>query len=388
MGHLTRWFIASFITFVLSVFLLLPQPTYAADVRAGDHISLSQNETNLKDLYLFGSNILVDVPVQNDLVMGGGDINLSGDVQNDLLLGGGNVSVKGRVGNTARVAGGNITIDGPVGNDLAIAGGNLTLTKNASIGGDLLIAGGRINIEGPVRGKVLVRGGDVRLNSSVGGDVTAGEVGTLTLGPQAKIARNLTYTSGKEIQIPSGAVGGKVTFHKSERQQNKQAAAEATGAAIFFKLIIDIIISLLLMYFFRQALAGLFERMRASPVQNGVYGFVFTILAPLAAIVLLILIWLGIASWLFIGLVFIISIYLVKLFLGWLVMRWWKGRDRHTYTLDWKAAVIGPILLTILLFIPVLGWIVAALLFFIAVGALISSLTGYVPRLQGTARKK
>ena len=381
-GFLTVFFVLTLIVFGF------PQQSSAAEVRAGDHISLTQNEKHLKDLYLFGSNIIVDAPVKNDLVTAGGDISINGPVSNDLLIGGGNITVKGTVGNTARIGGGNITIDSPIKNDLVIGGGNVTITKNASIGGDLLVAGGKVDVQGTVHGKILTAGGDITINNAVGGNVTVEHVKQLILGPQASIAGSLIYTSAQKVQqSPSSFVAGKTTFHMQEPKQRENVPAQFLAGMGLYKLIIDIIITLLFIYFFRQGLEKLMQRMKKEPVKSGAYGFAFVLLAPLASFIMLILLWLGLASFLFVGLVWLISLFIVKVFIGWFVIALWnKQQKQHAYVLDWKAGIVGPIVLFIILLIPVLGWLMGAILFFIAVGAFSWSLVDLMPHLQGAKK--
>jgi hypothetical protein len=373
-----------------TLFLLFPQPVKAADVRTGENVILSANQKTLKDLYLFGSTVQLNAPVTNDVVAAGGMIDLTGNITNDVLAAGGNVTIQGKVGNTLRVAGGNVTITGSVTHDLVVAGGNVTVSRNATVGGDLLIAGGQVNVEGPVRGKVLMSGGNVTLNSTVGGNVIGGEVGTLTLGPQAKINGNLTYSSPQPAQNEAGSsVLGKTTYHHVQRQtKSQQEISQAAIGSAVYKLIADIIISLLFIYFFRSGILTILNKIQKSPWKSLGVGFVYMLLAPIASAILLILVWLGLASFLTYGLTLIISIFFANVFVGWWLMSWWERRQKQSYLLDWKAGVVGPIVLFIILLIPILGWLVASLIFLAAVGAFVGELFSFVPQLQGATKKK
>ncbi len=376
---------------ITAVFALLlitsQQPAHAADIRTGDTVILSGNQNNLKDLYLFGGTILLNSPVTNDVVTAGGNINLSGNISNDLLAAGGTITVHGKVGNTARIAGGNITIDGPVAHDLVVAGGNVTVTKNAQIGGDVLVAGGQLDLEGPVQGKILMSGGNVTLNNSVAGNVTAGHLGKLILGPQAKINGNLTYSSQQPATQESGSmVIGQTTFHRVEKQQQKQSAQAITGGS-FYQLFVGIILSILTLYFFRRGVLTVLTEMRQAPWKSLGIGFAYFLLAPLASLILLILFLLGIASFFAYLLILIISMIIADIFVGWWVMSWWNNREKHEYLLDWKAGVIGPLIIFVLSWIPILGWFVTAIIFLIAVGALVAILVSLVPELQGASKR-
>ncbi|MBA3723658.1 MAG: hypothetical protein H0W89_02055 [Candidatus Levybacteria bacterium] len=353
---------------------LITPPIYAADFRAGDEIRITDTNQTLVNPYIFGGAIQVDSPIANELTLAGGDIIINSNVEGSALIAGGNITLAGSVGNNARIAGGDITIDGPIANDLVIAGGNIRLTENATIGGDLIFAGGKLQVDGPVAGKVMINGGDITLNNSVGGNVS-GEIEALTLGSGAKVAGNLSYESPKRAEIAQGAtISGRTDYQLTENDGEDDAAGAFLTTVALYKLVTDIILSLLFVYFFRRALMAVVNRMRGTPLRSGAIGFGYIALVPLAGIFFLFLIWLGLATYLFYFLTLIVGIFIVKLFLGWAVLHWWNRNNKHAYELDWKAAIVGPILLFILLFIPVFGWLAIAILLFMALGALLEAL--------------
>lgn len=374
---------------LVTVSLLFPPPVKAADVRTGETVILPANQKNLKDLYLFGGTVQLNAPVTNDVVAAGGTVNLTGNITGDVLAAGGNVTIHSNVGNTVRVAGGNVTIEGPVKNDLVVAGGNVTISKTATVGGDLLVAGGQVNVEGTVHGKILMSGGNVTLNNIVGGNVTGDYVGTLTLGPQATIHGNLTYSSPQIVQKESGStVSGTVTYnHVQNRERTQQQAAQAAIGSALYRLGVAIILSMLFIYFFRKGVLLILTDMQNSPWKNLGIGFVYALLMPLVSAILLILLWLGIASFLFYALTLIICIFFTNVFVGWWLMKWWEGRQKKAYVLDWKAGIVGPVVLFILLLIPVLGWLITTVIFLIALGAFLRELIKIVPQLQGIPKK-
>lgn len=372
MKRLLFLFVLSF--FFVSGLFITTQHAIAADIRQNDTIVLSSDEKNLEDLYLFGGDIRVDAPVTNDLVSAGGNTTLNSDVSGSVISAGGNITIKGPVGNTIRVAGGNIIIDGKVSRDIIVAGGSVTLTKNASVGGDLIIFGGQVNIEAPVQGKVLLYSENATINSQINKNVDA-EVGQLTLGPNAVINGNLSYKAPKEANTNGKAVvQGKTDFKKIEKNTNKEKEKTFIAAGTIYKLLADIIVSILLILLLARFIQAITVRMANAPVRSGVYGFAYFILFPIASVFFLILIWLGIASFLLYFLSMIITVYLVKIFIGWILLKWWEGRNNQEYVLDWKAGVLGPIIAVVLSFIPVIGWFVLAIIFLIALGSLTQEL--------------
>lgn len=367
------------------------QPAAAATFRSGDTVIITDDTQNLEDVYLFGGTIRVDAPVTNDVVAAGGDIAVNENVTNSIIAAGGNISISGSTGNTVRIAGGNMRIDGDITRDLVAAGGSITVTQDATIGGDVVVNGGTINLDGPIQGNVIINGGNATLNSTVAGDVT-GTIGRLTLGPNARINGNLTYSSEERANIAeSASVSGETSFKPIEQPQRDEVREFITAGAIY-KLVADIIISILLIIFFSRALSAVLTRITAKPVESGAIGFTFIFLFPLAALLFFILIWLGAGALLTYALVLLISLYITKIFAGWWLLHWWQGRNNKRYQLDWKAGVLGPVVLFLISFIPFIGWIAIALLFFVATGALIMQLIGLMrgqtPAPQKAAARK
>lgn len=362
---------------LLLLTLLFPPQTYAATFRNGESVTVTEP---LTDLYSFGSTVTIDAPVRNDLTIAGGTVTVNDRVTGDLLAAGGNLSIDGEIGNTVRAAGGSIRITRPVHRDVVVAGGTVTLDETASVSGDLIVSGGTVNVQAPVRGNVYVNGGQVTLNAPVGGSVH-GDVGTLILGRDAVINGDLTYTSGQRATLRDGAViRGQENYTPGEKQNDragKGLAAAFTGLALY-KLIADILASLALIYLLYLFTRRIVETGAAEPLKNGLLGFAGLILIPILGVFLLVLLLPGILTFLFYGVLLILAAYLSKILLGWLLLRWWYGRDNHVYLLDWKAAVLGPIVMFLLMLIPVLGWFIGFILFLIALGALITSLFSWV----------
>lgn len=368
----------------LLVVLLSPVSGYAATFRNGDTVMVDET---LTDLYAAGGTITIDSPVQNDLTVAGGTINLNAPVSGGLLAAGGTLNIEGKIGNTLRAAGGTIRISEPVQRDVVLFGGTITLDETASVSGDLIVNGGQINIQAPIGGNIYVNGGQVTINSSVGGNVE-GEVENLILGRQAVIDGNLNYTSTQRATLRDGAmIRGQENFKQTENRDVDNAgkiAGIVTGFSIY-KLIADILTGLVLIYLLYNFTRRVVETGRAEPLKNGLLGLAALIVGPILAIFLFILILPGFLGLVFYLLLILLSIVIGKLFVGWLILRWWYERDKRVYVLDWKAAIIGPIVLFLLLLIPVIGWLLGFIVFLIAMGALVSEVFSWSTAPKATA---
>lgn len=361
-----------FILFLLPL-LLSPSYSYAAQFYSEDTISIDKNDQTLVDPYVFGGTVSIKQPIENDLIVAGGTITIDGDISGSAIVAGGNITLNAAVGNTARIAGGNVVINGSVARDVIIFGGSTTIGKQASISGDLIYNGGQIRITAPVTGNVVVNAGEVFIDSTVGS--VSGTIDKLILGSNAVITGNLTYTSENNVQKNSGAkIQGKENYHKIIKQNTtKEDVVRAFAFGSLYKLIADILFGLLFVFFLHKFTQQACVTMKEKPWKSISSGFGFLMLGPLVSMLLLLLIFPGIAAFLLYALVLIISIVIGKVFVGWLVLYWWEKRSMKDYVLDWKAAVIGPIIMFALSYIPIIGWIIIIVIYFLTIGGIIQS---------------
>lgn len=385
---------AKFVIAILFIFFIASSSPFlnlahAADIRSNDVITISKDESDLSDLYLFGNSITVEAPVKNDVVAAGRDITIDNGVRGSILAAGGNLRIRGENGGSVRIAGGNIVIDGNIGRDLLVAGGSVTITKSATVAGDLLIAGGELVIQGKVDGKAIINGGNVRIEGQVGKQVE-GNMGQLAIGPKAVIGGNLSYSSPEKATIDKGAVIAG-TQHYTRVEKPKEEVKRFGGlfeAFSIYKLVGDIILCIALIFLLGKFIQTFAGRVVSGPFKNFIWGFAFVMLTPLISLFLLVLLFPGVAAFIFYFLVLVFAVYLAKVFTGWLLLRWWYTRRGDKYVLDWKSGVAGPLVLFIVALIPVLGWLVVAILYFITIGALIQELAVIVRTQRiGASRK-
>lgn len=366
-----------FTIFLLSIIAISPfiALAHAADIRGDNVISISKDEKDLSDIYLFGNSIAVEAPVKNDLVAAGQDIIIDNNTSGNIMAAGATLRIRGENGGSVRVAGGNVVIDGKVGRDLLVAGGSVTISKTATIAGDLLIAGGEIVIKGKVNGKAIINGGNVNLDGTIDKKVE-GNVGQLTIGSSAVIGGNLNYSSPEKAVVERGAViRGTQHFTRIEKpKEDGKQISDFLGTVSVYKLVGDIILSIALIFFLGKFIQTISGKIVSGPFGNFIKGLAFIILMPLISIFLLILLLPGIASFIFYFLILVFGVYLAKIFIGWLVLRWWYNRYTEKYVLDWKAGIAGPLILFVAALIPVIGWLFAAILYLITIGALIQEL--------------
>jgi cytoskeletal protein CcmA (bactofilin family) len=184
--------------------LAVPAPALAAEVRTGEAVQVSGDETINDDVYLFGNNVVVQGTVNGDVIAAGSTVTVTGHVTGDVMTAGNTVLVSGPVDGSVRAAGSTLTVFGPVRDDLLAAGSNITLNTPGAVARDVLAAGAVINLQAPVGGDVKASGGTLTIDSTVGGSVTA-EVSDLVLGSGAQVAGPVAYVSANDARVASAA---------------------------------------------------------------------------------------------------------------------------------------------------------------------------------------
>lgn len=351
--------------------LSLPLPSQAAQFHSGQVISFDQTDS-LKDAYIAGSQVTINTPVTNDLVVAGNQVDIKNSVEKNLTAAAGTLNIDGQVGQTARVAGGTITITSNIGNDLIVLGGTVILSDKSKVTGDLVVAAGTITINGTVDGKVILKGGTATINGTIG-SLANSRVDRLTVGPKAIINGNLSYQSANEASINSSAViKGQVDFRKiADTQSEVFGGRNLSTINFFYNIAASLIFGFFLLFVLHKLSAQSIKLVKAKPWVTAAWGLGGIFLFPiLAALMTVLSVWLGVAGFTLYFLCLVVGYFLGQLIIGWWFMQWWLGRTQESYSLDWRAVVVGVFASTILLLVPFIGWIIGGIAFILAIGTL------------------
>lgn len=349
-----------------------------ATLIAEEEVSVSTGAPIEDNLYVAGGMVTVGDVIVGDLLIAGGQIMVTEDVTEDLTAAGGNLTVLGNIGGDVRIAGGSILITGTVAGDLVAAGGSLVLAPGVTVGKDLILAGGQISVDADVAGDVELTGGIATLNGQIQGDVIARMEDRLTLGSGAVIEGNLEYHGPREdaLTITDGAIiTGEVTF--VQRKGFDQAETEATLAAIaggfmVFKLLASLVTALILALIFKRFTTSVALQVVRTPLKLLGLGFVTLVVVPVAFIVLLVtLLGMPLA---FLTLLAYIFLLLLSGALGGIVVGAWLSQlvyKSPDIVVTWKNVSVGVLVLGIVGWIPVVGWIVSCGIFLATLGSIV-----------------
>jgi len=370
--HFIQWLAVMLIIMLGTVFAAMP--VVAADLRSGDTVTVASGEVVDGDLYVAGSDIIIDGTVNGDIFGAGRSLIINGTVNGGVSFAGQTVTVNGEIAHGARLAGTTIDVNGNIDGDLLAAGTTVNVASTARIGGDFLFGASTVRIDGAVQGYIKGGGGEVIVTNGVVGDIEL-NVDRLTIASTANIQGNLTYTSENEADIQSGAQIGGATTHKLPEVRIPAKAAPFFGIggkviAFLMTLLVGIVIILVAPI----RAASVAASIRHKPWLSLGWGAIILFATPVAAIITLITV-VGVPVAL-IGLtLYGIAIYLsqiaVGLFIGyWIISSFSKVESRGVLI---GALALGFAILTLLKLIPYIGfplWL-ATVLF--GIGAMVLS---------------
>lgn len=363
---------------------------FAADEKTNDTVVMSVGN----ERYIAGENVTIAETIPGDLTVASGNVTVNSIVNGSLQAMGGNVTLTNLVRGNARIAGGTVVISKNINGNLVVAGGTVHIEPTSTIGGSVLVFGGSVIVDGAINGTLKVRGGKVTLNGSVRGDadlqtetlamngrITGNAIvsaKTLSLGQGASFQRNLNYWTLAGEQDFKTVVRGKATYdttlamHDSEMKDGKTIIAALIAAVSLFSLLsgalVILVMQLLTKNFFKDSAKMLHSR----PGKSLLTGLLYFLLAPLAALLLIITI-IGIPLGIAVALGLVLSIIFAKACTAIVLARWLEVEFKKKWSsiAIFFISLLIFVLLKLIDVIPVIGWLatLAAVLF--CFGALI-----------------
>jgi cytoskeletal protein CcmA (bactofilin family) len=218
------------VTIVLLSILWLTPTAWAVEFKGGEEVIVGPDEVIEDDLYVGAGTIRIEGTIKGDLIAGGNEIIVNGTVEGDFWGVAGYITINGDVKDDARIAGGTLTL-GPnarIGDDALAAGYSFETAAGSTIGGSLFWGGYQAKLAGEVEEDFNGGMSALEIAGRIGGNVgvDVGEpdpdfeamlpfIRTWTPAPMmspgfrvaegAEIGGKLTYTSGSEGEIESGA---------------------------------------------------------------------------------------------------------------------------------------------------------------------------------------
>jgi cytoskeletal protein CcmA (bactofilin family) len=324
------------------------------------------------DYFAFAETVEISGTINGDLYASGGQVIIAGRVNGDVLVAGGRVSLSGTVSQDVRAAGGQITITGNVGRNLTVAGGNVEIGSSAVINGGVVAAGGSVDLAAPVGGAIKIAAGTLIIGNRIGGDVEAA-VGTLRIASKAEIAGNVHYWSGRDAAVSEGArIDGEIVRNvPPERPRIFPAVFFAWLVFVALNFVCTLILGLLSIRFLPRYHQSVIATLSEKPWTSLGLGFIAVIVLPVVCALLFATV-LALPLGLILLFTFFILLYWSRIYaigrIGEAILNRLRPASSRA-----SAFVLGLFVYYIFAIIPVVGWLVVALVMLFGLGADLSA---------------
>ena len=430
--------------FVLLTLVLVPSVA-AFDGREGDHIVIGPDEVIEDDLYIGAQTVTIDGVIEGDLfagaesvivngtitgnlVTGAQTVLINGEVEGDVIAFAQSVVINGSIGDDLRSGAAAMQLgeDARIGSDLLFGGASIEVMPGSQIGGDLLFGGAQALVEGDVAGDLSVGSSALELTGSISGDVIAyievpqegneymppmfygpqmniampSVAPGLTIGDEAKIDGNLTYTAKSDLDFPASAIEGDVMREEPRVDVNINRPTPPSPqqvAGLWFINLLRTIITLIALGMLMQWLFPNFLASAEYKLQTETWGslgwgvvayafFFFALLVVFTAMILGAIIFgvlslgglsgtivvLGLLLLFAMTVGFILTVtYLTKIIVATLGGKLLLARVKPEWVNHkFYPMAIGIILLALIMAIPIAGWLIKLIVVLFALGAL------------------
>lgn len=368
---------ATLIAIVL--FFGLALVTYGSETRSGNVVEISETEVIPGDLSVACKTLRMNGEVRGDLLAGGMYLTVEKAVGEDVTLGGYNLKIPGPVGDDARLVGVHIEVRGNVAGDLVALGGNVKILGD--VAGDVITGGGNVWINGNIQGSLEAQCGNIAIAGTIGRNTTI-TASRLTLSSTAILKGNLNYTSEHNADIEEGAQiagalnkepGNKIILlwrltsmlvnHLPEQPQSWKEWK--SGFPSWFRILLRLssfisllIAGIVILIVYGRHATMVVDRIVSSPLKTLLWGLVFLICVPIAALLLCISI-VGLPVGLITLATYLVFSYISRVYVALAIGREILDRvTKQDVRIIWPL-IVGLLIITILSSIPFyVGWVV------------------------------
>jgi len=387
---------------VLSVVLVFSSVSSASIFLGTDNKNFSSSAIYDDDIFIGGNKISFQSEITGDLTGGSQELDFSGTSSGNINWAAKWIIIKGPVDRSVRCFAQTIDINAPIGRNLIAFGQSINIGPGTRIGKDALISGGMIEYEGYVRENLKIVGEHVIIAGTIVGnlDIRAGE---LEIRPNTIIEGDLTYKSPEKTKIEDSVIiNGKITWTKSEKDENKQKYQAFKPITFFlysfliFNFICSLIIFIITLILNNSLLipsifialtvcgiviislnknmafktVGTLEKRFLVSLGLGLLLILLFPLATILATITLIGMPLGLLIIFVFGILSFAGAIFAAQFAGGLIVGLVNTDKKPSWLLN---LVIGVFILSGLILIPFIGWIIAILTLASGLGALILS---------------
>ena len=257
------------------------------------------------------------------------------------------------------------------GQPVVMVGNDFVLKEDEVMTADVVVVSGNATIHGHVRGNLFVIAGSAKVEGRVDGNLAV-VLGSATLGPNAKIRRNVHIVGGTLTKEPGANVGGKSRVFStlgifSDFDWLKSYALHGLMMArpiapqvgwVWGVVGIFLLIYLLIAVLFPRPIQACVDTLEKRPVGSFFMGILlFVLLAPLTFLLAVSIVGIVVIPFLFCAMIiaFLFGKVSVYRFAG---AQLGRQFNLATFQLPLVALLIGALIFCLLYMIPVLGFLV------------------------------
>jgi cytoskeletal protein CcmA (bactofilin family) len=337
-------------------------------VRTADQLEIVEGDIVDGELVAVGLPVVLSNNVAQDATLLGNRVKVNGLVGGDLLAAGFFVDVDAAVADDVRIVGGEVTIASDIAGDLIVFGGTVDILSTAAILGDVVIYGGAVNIAGSVGRDVVGVMETLQINGPIGGGIDV-SVTHFDLGQQASVTEAIRYTSFNLVsQSLNATIMGDIV--RSDPTVLQESSWLRMTLLIF---LIGLFSALVWHLTSRKTLSLVVKQSTSHLVRSAFIGFISPVVGLIIAAVLFVSqLGMYISIVLLFGLITTILLAgaAAPAVVGQLVFQILN----HPNTTGPLPIVLGVLLLTVCLMLPVVGIFLIAAAFIITLGGLIESM--------------
>ena len=370
-----------FVGLLGAIGVLTSSPASAAETSNSEFVIIRPDDIVTEDLYAGAIRVVVEGRIEGDLVaFAAEEVVIEGTVTGSVLAIAPRVTITGEVGGSVRVSGNTLEVDGTVDGDVVAAVWTALLSSESVVGGDVLVWAWRVDATGTIGQDLTGTQRTLNLAGEISGDVDV-SVSRLTIAGPLTVDGDLAYRSAREAGgLEDADVSGAIV-QKSPLAPNLRVRALSLLGRFMVVLFLTVA-ALTAAYGWPQRTTSAVAEVGRRPVRNWLKGAgllfaplvmvaltgVLLGLAPAAAafplLAVLVPVILALA-----GLSFALALVAGAPAVGWLGGVLFRRLDLY------GAILAGSLLVGLVWYLPVVGWLVPVIVLPLGLGAWMSQLS-------------
>jgi len=351
----------------LIVLLTLSLPSSALERRHAEFVAVPASETVDDTLSISGNTVRVEGVVNGDLLVFAQSLEVGGTVKGDLVSFSKRIVVSGNVEGHIFTCSQSLDLDGQLGHSVYGWIQSFRLSNRGRVGDAIVVGAGDVIVEGEVKRSATMYTGNADVSGTIGRELTMAG-GRLTLTNTARVGGDLTARVHqlKDVHISDGAaIAGKRDVQVRTRQNR------FTQPRFYFHQALWLAAAMLVGWLGLILFPGFFEAC-SQAVGSGWrslgLGFAVLVGVPVAIVVAGITL-VGLPLSLMLFALYLTAIYLAQIWVGAFLGRMLL-RPAGSTKQEWLVALLlGLVILTVLTFIPYVGWLVRLAMVCLGLGA-------------------